>query len=95
MEVRDLLEIRGGTYGQYKTVSKISQDIKRIMRESPNYKIMPDFARESLDMIASKIARILNGNYYYDDSWRDISGYAILAVMEIEELEKHETDNAP
>ena len=95
MEVRDLLEIRGDTYGQYRTVSKISQDIKRIMKESPNYKIMPDFAKESLDMIANKIARILNGNYYYDDSWRDISGYATLALIEIEALEQHETDNAP
>ena len=95
MEVRDLLEIRGDTYGQYRTVSKISQDIKRIMKESPNYKIMPDFAKESLDMIANKIARILNGNYYYDDSWLDISGYATLALIEIEALEQHETDNAP
>jgi len=65
------------------------------MKESPNYKVMPAFAKESLDMIANKIARILNGNYYYDDSWRDISGYATLALMEIEAIEKHEADNAP
>ena len=95
MEVRNLLDIRGDMYGQYRIVSEISQDIKRIIRDSPNYKIMPDFARESLDMIANKIARILNGNYYYDDSWRDISGYATLALIEIEALEQHETDNAP
>lgn len=95
MEVRNLLDIRGDMYGQYRIVSEISQDIKRIIRDSPNYKIMPDFARESLDMIANKIARILNGNYYYDDSWRDISGYATLALMEIEAIEKHEADNAP
>lgn len=94
-EVYDILKDRETTYGQYSIVSQISQDIKKVMKESPNYKVMPAFARESLDMIANKIARILNGNYYYDDSWRDISGYATLAVMEIEELEKHETTDAP
>jgi len=95
MEVRELLNVREDMYGQYSVVSQISQDIKKVMKDSPNYKVMPAFARESLDMIANKIARILNGNYYYDDSWRDISGYATLAVMEIEELEKHETTDAP
>jgi|DEB0MinimDraft_3_1074331.scaffolds.fasta_scaffold00765_13 hypothetical protein len=95
MEVRELLDVREDMYGQYSVVSHISQELKRVMKDSPNYKIMPPFARESLDMIANKIARILNGNYYYDDSWRDISGYATLALMEIEAIEKHETDNAP
>lgn len=95
MEVKELLNVREDMYGQYSIVSQISQDIKKVMKESPNYKIMPAFARESLDMIANKIARILNGNYYYDDSWRDISGYATLALIEIEALEQHETDNAP
>ena len=95
MEVRELLNVREDMYGQYSIVSQISQDIKKVMKESPNYKVMPAFAKESLDMIANKIARILNGNYYYDDSWRDISGYATLALMEIEAIEKHEADNAP
>lgn len=95
MEVRELLDVREDMYGHYSVVSQISQDIKRVMKESPNYKVMPAFAKESLDMIANKIARILNGNYYYDDSWRDISGYATLALMEIEAIEKHEADNAP
>tara|TARA_R110000822_G_scaffold246416_3_gene374695 strand:+ start:75 stop:362 length:288 start_codon:yes stop_codon:yes gene_type:complete len=89
MEVEKLLESRGGTYGKYTSVSQISQDLKKVMRESPNYKVMPAPFQESLDMIANKISRILNGNYYYDDSWRDISGYATLALMELEDMEKH------
>jgi len=67
-EVDDILKDRATTYGQYQNVSQISQDIKNIMQQSPNYKTMPAFMRESLDMIANKMARILNGNYYYDDS---------------------------
>jgi hypothetical protein len=87
MDVNDTLSTREGQYGQYKVVSQISQDIKKIMRQSPNYYVMPDYARESLDMIANKMARILNGNYYLNDSWHDIGGYAALVVMTNEDLE--------
>ena len=87
MEINETLATRENQYGQYKTVSQISQDIKKVMRQSPNYYIMPDYARESLDMIANKMARILNGNYYLNDSWHDIGGYAALVVMTNEDLE--------
>lgn len=36
--------------------------------------------REALDMNAHKVARILNGDPHYSDSWRDISGYATLVA---------------
>ena len=88
MEVNDTLSKREGQYGQYKVVSQISQDIKKIMRQSPNYYTMPDYARESLDMIANKMARLLNGNYYLNDTWHDISGYSALVVMTNQEMEK-------
>jgi hypothetical protein len=87
MEISETLSTRESQYGQYKVVSQISQDIKKIMRQSPNYYTMPDYARESLDMIANKMARILNGNYYLNDSWHDIGGYAALVVMTNEDLE--------
>jgi hypothetical protein len=94
MDVNDTLSTREGQYGQYKNVSQISQDIKKVMRQSPNYYVMPDYARESLDMIANKMARILNGNYYLNDSWHDIGGYAALVVMTNEDLgtERDHTD---
>ena len=87
MEVEKLLESRGGTYGKYTSVSQISQDLKKVMRESPNYSTMPAPLQESLDMIANKISRILNGDPLYEDSWRDISGYATLVLMELEDME--------
>lgn len=34
-------------------------------------------------MIAHKIARILNGDPDYDDSWVDIAGYATLVVKKL------------
>lgn len=34
--------------------------------------------RESLEMVQHKIARILNGNPDYTDSWHDVGGYVAL-----------------
>ena len=48
--------------------------------ETPNWsKLAPD-QRESLEMVAHKIGRILNGDPDYHDSWRDIVGYAKLVA---------------
>jgi len=40
--------------------------------------------REALDMICHKIARIVNGNPDYADSWTDIAGYATLVAERLE-----------
>ena len=88
MDIKETLDTREEQYGLYNIVGKISQDIKKIISESPNYKYMPPYMRESLDMIANKMARILNGNYYYADSWHDISGYASLVIMTNEDINK-------
>jgi hypothetical protein len=89
MTIKKVLDDREKRYGQYQVVSKISQELKYIMQYSPNYATMPDYMKESLDLIANKLARILNGDSLYDDSWRDISGYCTLVLMEIEDMENH------
>ena len=88
MEIKETLSTREGQYGEYRVVSEISQNIKAIIKDSPNYKLMPTYMKESLDMIANKMARILNGNYYLNDSWHDIGGYAALVVMTNEDNER-------
>ena len=40
----------------------------------------PPFMREGVKMIVHKLARIANGDPFYDDSWKDIAGYATLVV---------------
>ena len=87
MEIKKVLQTRAGTYGEYKDVSQISQDIKKVIKNSRNYPLMPAYMLESLELIANKLARILNGDPMYDDSWRDISGYCTLVLMEIEDME--------
>ena len=45
---------------------------------------MDDDQREALEMIAHKIARILNGDPNYADNWIDIAGYATLVANRLE-----------
>jgi hypothetical protein len=39
-------------------------------------------------MVANKVARILNGDCLYVDSWRDAEGYLKLVADRLEKLEK-------
>ena len=77
-EMDKTLAQRGEVYGRFVDHAAISQSIKRAMRAAPGWQEMPDDMRESLEMLAHKVARILNGNPDYVDSWHDVSGYATL-----------------
>ena len=74
---------RGTRYGTFTGHAKITQNIKRAMQDSPNWEKLDDDQREALEMTAHKIGRILNGDPTYDDSWKDIAGYATLIVNEL------------
>ena len=63
-----------------------AQQLKDAMQGGKNWSEMDDIQREALQMIASKIARILSGNHDEIDHWRDIAGYANLAVRELKRL---------
>jgi hypothetical protein len=84
-DIRGILNKREKRYGDYSDVSDTSQRIKNVLRQNPNWDELYQFQRESLDMIANKIARIVNGDKDYVDSWVDISGYAQLVVDRIKE----------
>lgn len=77
-DVSKTLNARNERYGSFAGQANISQTLKGFMRQSPNWNSLdPDMA-EALDMIQHKIARILNGDPRYADSWHDIAGYAAL-----------------
>lgn len=71
---------RGKRYGVFAEQAQISQEFKDIWRRHAKAKTTPLSVdqREALDMICAKIARILNGDPCYADSWLDIAGYAML-----------------
>lgn len=85
-EIQTILSERGLTYGNFLRQSQITADLKGVMRAYIDWteQLAPD-QREALDMIAVKIARILNGDPNHADSWRDIEGYARLVANRLEE----------
>lgn len=97
------LEERGNRYGRFDGHSEITQALKRTLRGEDNkfseqresalalaWMRLEDDQRESLEMIAHKIGRILNGDPNYSDSWADIAGYAKLVADRLEEKEHEE-----
>ena len=81
-DIKDVLEERAKTHGDFAQVSVIAQDLKEAMRgliDHGGYSRLTSWQCEALDMIASKIARILAGNADEPDHWLDIEGYARLA----------------
>ncbi len=73
-----LLAERGSTHGEFGEQSAVSQALKEIMRASPGWKRLTPAQRESLEMQAHKISRILAGDPHHPDHWADIQGYARL-----------------
>ena len=71
---------RESTYGDYADVANVSQWLQETMAKGKNWDSMENYQKESLQMIANKIARIVTGNAKYHDSWHDIGGYAKLVA---------------
>lgn len=83
-----VLSERGSRYGTLMSNATISQGLKEILHNSSNWGAMPPDMREALDMIVHKISRIVEGDFDYDDSWIDISGYSTLIVERLHQTLK-------
>lgn len=84
-DVSKTLNARNERYGMFSVQAAISQILKNAMRQSPNWDSLDSDMAEALDMIQHKIARILNGDPRYADSWHDIAGYATLVDKRLNE----------
>ena len=84
MKTDEILDEREGQYGDYWTQATYAQYLKLHVRRGKNYNRMPAPMKESLEMIATKISRLMNGDYEKTDTWADIAGYAQLVVKELE-----------
>jgi hypothetical protein len=82
-KINSTINERGNNYGKFKDGADIMQELKSVMRSTPNWHKLTPSQRESLEMIQHKIGRILNGNPSYTDSWHDIQGYAKLVEDEL------------
>ena len=90
-EIKKILEERGEVYGEYAEVAFTSQALKAAMHHGQAWWIMPDEVKESLDMVANKISRMVNGSWAHEDNILDIMGYMQLALDRVREMgEEHE-----
>ena len=89
-DINATLTERGRRYGTFKDHAEIAQRLKGVLRKFEAERgcdLDPD-QREALEMIAHKIARILNGDPNYADSWHDIAGYAQLVADRLNGVER-------
>lgn len=83
-DLNNILEERGDRYGSFADVANTTIRIQRAIQWAKNGKSMYDYQEVALQMIASKLARIANGDPDYIDNWVDIAGYAQLVANELE-----------
>ena len=81
--IKETLNQRQSQYGSFEDVAMITEQMVDIMRKG-YYENLAYNQKMALYMICSKMARIVNGNPNYKDSWHDIAGYAILIDNELE-----------
>lgn len=92
--IEQILNERGERYGEFDEHARITQSIKRAMQDSPNWNRLPDAMRESLEMVAHKVGRILNGDPAYLDSWIDLVGYTQLVINLLEKTQQQAATQA-
>jgi len=78
-----VLEERKKVYGDFKNIAETSQKIKDIYYVQNAQELDP-VINEGFDMIAHKLARIINGGSKFIDNWRDLAGYAKLVADYLE-----------
>ena len=82
-DINETLEERSKTHGSFSMNAQLAQHMKQTLRESEKWYGLTLMQHEALDMISSKIARILSGNANEPDHWRDIAGYATLIANDL------------
>ena len=82
-DINDTLIERESTHGDYQNVAETAQRIKHIFRSSRRWQSMPDYMKEALEHVATKLARVLNGDFNFIDAWRDVGGYSELVIKQL------------
>ena len=78
--IEETLTERGSKYGSFVGHADITQQLKAVMHDTPNWEKLHSDQKECLEMVAHKVGRILNGDPNYHDSWHDIVGYCKLVA---------------
>lgn len=77
LSVEGTLAERQKSYGCFEDVATVTEEVIKALRIA-NYDNMPKPHKMAMYMIASKMARLVNGDFNHLDSWHDIGGYSKL-----------------
>lgn len=88
--IQTILNERGSRYGDFSDHAKICQVLKQVMGVSPTWAEgrLTFVQKQALEVIADKLARILNGDPNYADNWIDIMGYCQLVLDRLPKTEE-------
>ena len=90
MTMQDILQERASRYGDFIDNATIAQVMKSAAKNGKSWVAMERDAQEAIDMICTKISRIVTADWRYVDNWRDIEGFAKLVAdrLEAEQLKE-------
>lgn len=74
-----LLKKRRETHGDYQEQFRVAQELKEVLH-TYEWNKLSDVQREALEMICTKISRIIVGDCSHVDHWNDLAGYALRVV---------------
>ena len=77
-DIRNILDERGNRYGDYTRQAGIAQDLKEVARRGSSWGSMPTYQRESIEMLMTKVSRMVEGEFTNLDTLDDIIGYTTL-----------------
>lgn len=83
----DIVFERGQTHGRFDINAFYSQSLKAIIHRPRGFELT-SVQMEALDLICTKISRILSGGNFNDDNWLDIQGYCQLVRNELSTIQQ-------
>ena len=96
MNIENLVADRGKQYGAFYDNAAVIQELKEVLLNNSQdwLKLQPD-VKQALEMICTKIGRIITGNPDNIDSWEDIAGYSVLVADRIRKDKEWVKTSAP
>ena len=79
-DIHDILESRGKAHGDWERQAATTHALKERFHDNAGWRRLNPQQKEALDMVATKIGRILCGDPGCREHWDDIAGYATLVA---------------
>jgi hypothetical protein len=75
VDTTKIIAERGKTHGNFMMQATTAQQLKHVMRTTPNWPDLHPQQREALEMLATKLSRLLHGSPQHVDHWTDAAAF--------------------